>query len=169
MDYPNLEVRQSLNDVMLERLAGAAAGRVFDSTRLRGLLAEGDTKGLRELFEEFYSSIPHQWHTRNEIARFEGYYASVFYSCFAASGLDVVVEDSTSLGRVDMVVRTPRRVWLFEFKIAETSQPGEGLRQMHERGYADKYRRAEGVEVIFAAVEFSRKTRNITGLETVVA
>ena len=134
LDYPNLEVRQSLNDVLLERLAVDAAGRVFDSARLRSLLANGDAQGVRDLFEAFYASIPYEWHTRNEIARFEGYYASVFYSCFAASGLDVVVEDSTSLGHVDMAVRTPMRVWLFEFKIAEASQRGEGLRQMNEAG-----------------------------------
>ena len=165
LDYPNLEVRQSLNDVLLERLAVDAVGRVFDSARLRGLIADGDAQGVRELFEAFYASIPYEWHTRNEIARFEGYYASVFYSCFAASGLDVVVEDSTSLGRVDMAVRTPLRVWLFEFKIAEASQRGDGLKQMNERGYTDKYR-TESVEVMLAAIEFSRKTRNIVGFET---
>ena len=41
---------------------------------------------------------PYQWHTKNDIARYEGYYASVFYSWFAAAGLDVRVEDSTSRG-----------------------------------------------------------------------
>ena len=81
------------------------------------------------MLDKLFSWIPYQWHTRTGISRFEGYYASVFYSCFAASGLDVVVEDSSSLGRADMAVSTPRRVWLFEFKIAEASQPSEGSQQ----------------------------------------
>ena len=165
LDYPNLEVRQSLNRVLLERLAGDIAGPVFDSARLRSLLAHGDTEGLHALFESFYAKIPRQWHTRSELGRFEGYYASVFYSCFAASGLDVTVEDSTSRGRVDMAVRTPNRIWLFEFKIAENTTPGEGLRQMRDRGYADKYRTGS-TEIILVAVDFSRETRNITGFET---
>ena len=180
LDYPNLEVRQGFNRVLLERLTGmerltgnTTADRVFDNARLRSLLADGDTQGTRELFEAVYASIPDECYTRSETARFKGYYASVFYSCFAAAGLDVIVEDSSSLGCADMAVRTPRRVWLFEFKIveasrAEASQPSEGLQQMRERGYADKYR-AEGVEVVLAAIEFSPEKRNIISFQTATA
>ena len=30
----------------------------------------------------FFVSIPYEWYTNNDIAKFEGYYASVFYSYF---------------------------------------------------------------------------------------
>ena len=168
LDYPNLEVRQSFNDVMLQHLAGDDPGGCFDGARLRRLLGEGDMQGVRELLESFFAGIPYHWHTRNEIARFEGYYASVFYSCFAASGVKVKVEDATSHGRVDMAVRTPLRVYLFEFKVIETSQPGDGIQQIHERRYADKYR-SEEVEIILVEVEFSRQTRNIVDFTTTSA
>jgi hypothetical protein len=36
-----------------------------------------------------FDAIPHQWHDNNPIARYEGYYASVFYSHMAALGLDL--------------------------------------------------------------------------------
>ena len=65
--------------------------------------------GLESLFRALFASIPYEWHTKNEIARYEGYYASVFYSCFAALGLDVTVEDSSSHGRLDMAVRFQRQ------------------------------------------------------------
>ena len=73
-------------------------------------------EGLEALFRAFFAGIPHQWHTKNDIARYEGYYASVFYSHFAAAGLDVRVEDSTSRGRLDMTVLFNDEVYLFEFK-----------------------------------------------------
>ena len=92
----------------------------------------------------------------------------MWITSFAATGLDITLEDSTSHGSVDMTVKTPRRIWLFEFKIAETAKPGEGLRQLRERGYADKYR-TTGVEIILAAVDFSRETRNITAFRTTTA
>ena len=41
-------------------------------------------------FRAFFASIP--WHTKNDIADYEGYYVSLFYSWFAASGLDVRAE-----------------------------------------------------------------------------
>ena len=165
LGYPNREVRQSLNRTLLRRMLGDSAYKPINALRLRSLLKNGDTSGMRSLLEKLYAGIPHQWHTRNKIARYEGYYASVFYSCFAATGLDILVEDSTSHGCIDMTVKTPRRVWLFEFKIAETSKPGEGLRQLRERGYADKYR-DDSVEIILAAVDFSSETRNIVNFET---
>ena len=55
---------------------------------------------------------------------YEGYYASVFYSYFAALGLDVTVEYSTSHGRLDMAVEFNDNVFLFEFKVVELA--GEG-------------------------------------------
>ena len=116
LDYPNLEVRQSLNESLLERLAGADVLRTASAGALPDILRDGDARGLRELFDSFFAGIPHQWHTSGRASRYEAYYASVFYTYFAACGLDVIVEDSTSAGRVDMTVRTPRWIWLFEFK-----------------------------------------------------
>ena len=56
-----------------------------------------DCAGLRELFHAFFASIPYQWYTGNDIADYVGFYASVFYSYFAALGYDITVEESTSL------------------------------------------------------------------------
>ncbi|MDE2906958.1 MAG: PD-(D/E)XK nuclease domain-containing protein, partial [Acidobacteriota bacterium] len=109
--------------------------------------------------------IPYQWHTRNDIAAYEGYYASVFYSLFAMAGLDVAAEDSGSRGRADMAVRTRDGVYLIEFKVAERTAPGAAMTQLRERGYADKYRRL-GLPIHLLAVEFSRETRNLASFET---
>ena len=79
------------------------------------------------LFHAFYASIPHQWYSNNDIANFEGYYASVFYSYFAGLGLDVVVEDSTSHGRLDMAVRFNGHVYLIEFKVVEMAPEGAAM------------------------------------------
>ena len=42
---------------------------------------------LQDLFHALFASIPHQWYTNKPIAQYEGYYASIFYSHFAALGL----------------------------------------------------------------------------------
>ena len=49
---------------------------------------------------------------------------STFYSYFAALGLDITVEDSTSHGRLDIAVRFGGAVYLFEFKVVKMA--GEG-------------------------------------------
>ena len=169
LGYPNREVRQSLNRVLLRHLVQDPARQTVNSMRLARLLDAVDCEGLRGLFHAFYASIPYQWHTNNDIADYEGFYASVFYSYFAALGYEITVEESTveessSHGRLDMAVRAGGQVYLFEFKVAELAPPGSALAQLRERDYAAKYRdRGEPVHLI--GVEFSRDTRNVTAFE----
>ena len=164
LGYPNREVRQSLHRSLLRAMTPDDSRHLTHGVRLRQLLAANDFDGLETLFRAFFSGIPYEWHTRNDIARFEGYYASVFYSHFAAAGLDVAVEDSSSHGRVDMAVRFNAHVYLFEFKVVELSPKGAAMKQLTERRYADKYRHF-GQPIHLVAVEFSRETRNVSGFE----
>ena len=164
LGYPNREVRQSLNHVLLRHLVHDAERQTGNSMRLARLLAAHDCAGLQELFQAFFASIPYEWHTSNDIANYEGYYASVFYSYFAALGYGIAVEESSSHGRLDMAVRTGGHVYLFEFKVAEMSPPGSALAQLQERDYAAKYR-GSGKPIHLIGVEFSRRTRNVTAFE----
>ena len=100
----------------------------------------------------------------NDIARYEGCCASVFYSYFAALGLDITVEDSTSHGRLDMAVRFNGNVYLFELKVVEMAGEGAAMAQLKARGYAEKYR-GRGEPIHLVAVEFSRDARNVVGFE----
>ena len=164
LGYPNREVRQSLNRVLLRQLVQDAEQQMANSMRLARLLAAHDCAGLKALFHAFFASIPHQWYTNNHIADYEGYYASVFYSYFAALGYEIAVEESSSHGRLDMAVHTGGHVYLFEFKVVELAPAGSALAQLRERDYAAKYRgRGESIHLI--GVEFSRKTRNVTAFE----
>ena len=168
LGYPNREVRQSLNASLLDFLAGDAALRETNTIRLGRLLRTADIQGLEQTIHAFFASIPYEWHIRNEIARYEGYYASVFYSYFAGLGLDIAVEESGSQGRLDMAVRVAGRVYVFEFKVLEQAGPGAAMAQLRRRGYADKYR-SLGEPVHLVAVEFSAATRNVAGFEAEVA
>ena len=168
LGYPNREVRQSLHQSLLRAMTPDDSRHLAHGVRLRQRLAANDFDELETLFRAFFSSIPYEWHTRNDIARYEGYYASVFYSHFAAAGLDVTVEDSSSHGRVDMTVRFNGHVYLFEFKVVELAPEGAAMEQLRERRYAEKYRYL-GEPIHLIAVEFSRETRNLAGFEVALA
>ena len=164
LGFPNREVRQSLNEHLLSHLVQDVERQTVNSVRLARLLEAQDCAGLKELFHAFFASIPYEWHTSNDIANYEGYYASVFYSYFAALGYDIAVEESSSHGRLDMAVRTGGNVYLFEFKVVEMAPPGSALTQLQERDYAAKYR-GSGEPIHLIGVEFSRETRNVTAFE----
>ena len=164
LGYPNREVRQSLNKHLLRYLVKDTTHQMTNSVRLYRLLEANDFAGLEALFQAFFASIPYEWYTNNDIARYEGYYASVFYSYFAGLGLDVTVEDSTSHGRLDMAVRFNGNIYLFEFKVVEMAPEGAAMAQLKEKRYADKYRGA-GEPIHLIAVEFSKDARNVVAFE----
>ena len=164
LSYPNQEVRQSLNRSLLNHLTDNPSQHTAHRARLYDLLLVNDFVGLESLFKAFFASIPYQWHTNNDIANYEGYYASVFYSYFESVGLDIVVEDSSSHGRLDMAVLFNGNVYLFEFKVVELVPEGAAMAQLKERRYADKYR-ARGEPIHLIAVEFSRESRNVVAFE----
>ena len=160
----NREVRQSLNEHLLSHLVKDTTHQMTNSVRLYRLLEANDFAGLESLFQAFFASIPYEWYTNNDIVRYEGYCASVFYSYFAGLGLDVTVEDSTSHGRLDMAVRFNGNIYLFEFKVVEMAPEGAAMAQLKEKRYADKYRGA-GEPIHLIAVEFSKDARNVVAFE----
>jgi len=162
--YPNHEVYQSLLNSLLRRWTPNGQAMLGHKRRLGNLLLANDFAGMEALFTAFFASIPADWYRNNPIARYEGYYASVFYAYFASLGLDITPEDSSRHGRLDMAVRFNGQVYLFEFKVVELTPEGQALQQIKDRGYADKYR-AEGVPIHLIGVEFSRERRAVVGFD----
>ena len=164
LKYPNLEVESSLNGALLQGLTGSLSQPGRQGGQLYRLLLARDFAGLQALFTAFFASIPNDWYRNNPIAQYEGYYASVFYSHFAALGLDIRLEDVTNHGRIDMTVLFNGNVYLFEFKVVELVPEGRALQQIKDRSYADKYR-ARGEPIHLVGVEFSREQRSVVGFE----
>ena len=160
LGYPNQEVRTSLSESLLDYLTGNPKRREEDSDRLYDLLLDGDIAGLERQFRSLFASIPHQWHMSNPLRHYEGYYASVFYAHCAALEQPVILEESSSSGRLDMSLRMGGRVYLFEFKVVERAGKGAALAQLKARGYADKYRHF-GEPIYLVGVEFSEEKRNV--------
>lgn len=164
LGYPNKEVETSLNSALLSGYGADGQQDFSNRLRLLQLLQAVDCAGLQELFNAFFASIPHDWYHNNPIAQYEGYYASVFYSYFAAPGLTIILEDTTSQGRIDMSVHFNEHIYLFEFKVVEQVPEGKALQQLKDKNYADKYR-ATGETIHLIGVEFSKKLRSVVGFE----
>ena len=142
----------------MNRLTGNPTHRAEHSARLYDLLLVNDFDRLKTLFEAFFASIPYQWHTNNEIAHYEGYYASVFLLVFRVVGaVDYGggQQPSGSLGHgggSSTGTRTcsSSRWW-------NGAATGAALGQLQARDYAAKYR-GRGEAIYLVGVEFSRET-----------
>lgn len=93
-----------------------------------------------------------------EIARV---FASVVYSFLVGSGLEVIAEDYTSRGRIDLTLRMNDRVYIMEFKVVELEgREQRAIDALRDRGYAEKYRAGAG-EIYLIGIDFSKRKRNI--------
>jgi len=164
LKYPNKEVQASLNDSLLKHWVGGLSIPGRQISQLYRVLLANDLPALQPLFHAFFATIPHDWYRNSPIAQYEGYYASIFYSHFAALGLDIQLEDATNQGRIDMTVLFNSHVYIFEFKVVNQDATGSALQQIQAKGYADKYR-ARGEPIHLIGVEFNKASRNIVEFE----
>ncbi len=165
LDYPNLEVRISLNDGLLAWLGKKGVEPLERGREFCALLEAHDFAGFGATLRAWLSGIPYQWHATGDLARYEAWYASLLYMCLRAVGADLRVEESSSRGRADMVLRLGRQVFVIEFKMAESEDGGAAaldaaMAQMRGRGYAEKYRGHDG-PVHLVGVACGREARNL--------
>jgi hypothetical protein len=100
---------------------------------------------------------------KNNIAEYEGYYCSVFYSFFAALGLTIKPEDLTNKGRIDFTVIMEKAIFIFEIKMK--SNPRNAITQIKERKYHEKYL-AQNKEIFLIGIEFDEQEKNLSKFET---
>ena len=163
LDYPNQEVRLSLTDHLLAALDPRDRVPLDEGETLRARLGAGDFTGFADTLRAWLAGIPYQWHATGDLARYEAWYASLLHMAFRAVGVDARAEEATSHGRADMVVHLGDRVFVLEFKMADSADDaGAALEaaftQMRSRGYADTYRDRP---VHLVAVACGREARNL--------
>ncbi|MGB9814117.1 MAG: AAA family ATPase [Thermovenabulum sp.] len=160
LGFPNLEVRYSLTNHLLNYLVEDYRKKEINRTALFKSVLENDFEKMKEVFYSFFASIPAEWYRKNDISGSKGYYASIFYCYFSSLGFKVIAEDATNYGKIDMSVIINKKVYIFEFKVLEYIPQGSALSQLKQKRYFEKYL-AEYEEIYLIGVEFSKDERNI--------
>jgi len=163
LSYPNKEVRVSLNRTILSYYTNSTrpsrlTREVYEALRV------GDLSQFGEVLKSLFASIPFDWYRKNNLSEYEGYYGSVVYSFLQGVGFDIVAEDVTSKGRLDLAIRVGEKVYLLEFKVVEREGEESALTMLKKRGYAEKYR-AKAREVYLIGLDFSERERNLVNFQ----
>ncbi|MCX8085113.1 MAG: ATP-binding protein [Calditerrivibrio sp.] len=164
LGYPNKEVKVSLNRYITGYLTQrqVESGRLYNE--LYDLFKRGDVGRIEGVIRALFSSIPYEWYRSNEISSYEGYYASVVYSFLSGAGFDMVAEDYTSKGRIDLTIMYDNRCYIIEFKVLELDGGGSALSQIKSKGYASKYV-GRFDEIYLVGMSFSREEKNLIEFE----
>jgi len=165
LSYPNLEVRKSLNNTLLFYLDFDASRITKTELNIKQILKEKNINKLKDAIYTFFASIPHDWYRKNDIDSYEGFYASIVYALFNGAGLNVIAEDNTNKGQVDLSVFNQDSVYIIEFKVVEDKEEGgKALEQIKEKRYYEKYK-GKYNDIYLIGIEFSKKDKNIVGFE----
>ncbi|HEB61923.1 MAG TPA: hypothetical protein ENI82_02115 [Bacteroidetes bacterium] len=162
LNTPNREIQTSLNSLFITYLTGQVTEKLKYQEKLFDMLDKPDLDGFRDALFTLFASISYTNFINSKLYEYEGYYASVVYAYLASIGLDIIPEDTTNLGRMDLSAKLEDKVFIFEFKLTEKAT-GNALKQIKEKRYWEKYQDFNDIYLI--GIEFSREKRNIIGYE----
>ncbi len=157
LGFPNMEVARAFTNSLLDIFAPPESKFPIRKDLTRALLS-GDMEGFKTAIFALFSAIPYHNYTNNDIARYEGFYASVIFAWLSSIPLQLIVEDCTNKGRIDMSVETDDFIYLIEFKVDMPEK--KALAQIKTKGYAEKYQ-AKGKKVVLIGIGFSSEEKNV--------
>ncbi len=158
LGFPNLEVSAAFTNSLLDIFAPPEQKSTVRINLYRAL-KNSDMEGFKSAIHALFAAIPYHNYTNNDIARYEGFYASVIFAWLSSIGIPLIVEDCTNKGRIDMSVETDDFIYLIEFKVDMPEE--KALSQIKDRGYAEKYQ-AKGKKIVLIGIGFSSKEKNVT-------
>jgi len=91
---------------------------------------------------------------------YESYYVSVFYAYIKALGVELIGEDVTNFGRIDMTIKFNHTIYVIEFKTDGKS----AIEQIKAKKYHEKYL-SLNTPIYIIGIEFDTEKRNIVKLE----
>ena len=155
LEFPNDEVRYGFMDFLVPFYTGVKNNdQGFYIGKFVNELESGDYDAFLTRLQAFFADFNYELNEQTE-----RHYQVVFYIVFKLMGQFTDAEVRSARGRADAVVKTPKYIYVFEFKLHDTAEAA--LKQIDDKGYLIPYQ-ADGREVIKIGVEFSAEKRNIS-------
>ncbi|MDR2569823.1 MAG: ATP-binding protein [Oscillospiraceae bacterium] len=163
LDIPNMEVREALYMGIVSQLT--EANDVITNSaylQIRKALKTGNLEQILIQIKSMFSSIPYNLHIKRE-----AYYHSIFYAMMNMLGFSIEAEVSTARGRIDATFELADKIYIIEFKYKDCAPDAlveekrslfdaaldEGMAQITNKGYADKYKNS-GKKIYTAVFAF---------------
>ena len=155
LDIPNKEIRVGLmesllpNYVQIDSYKGTTA-----VAEMYLALLDNDVDQMLRLLQAYLLTIPQCDNTN-----YEGHYQQLLYVIFSLLCRYVDVEVRTATGRVDMVLRTAQRLYLFELKLNRSAEAA--MQQINLNDYPARFSQS-GLPIVKVGINFDTATRTLS-------
>lgn len=152
LDYPNEEVSEGFASDVLKRYSGNDKSDAVIKQFVKDVRC-GNAQAFMQTLKSFMADVPY-----GQIVNRELHYENLMYLIMKLMGFFVDTEYHTSDGRIDMVVRTQRYVYVMEFKLHGSAE--QALDQIMDKEYHLPFAK-EGKEMILIGAAFSEEKRRL--------
>jgi hypothetical protein len=179
LDYPNMEVLSSVAKLFLrEKFAIPDAG--FATVELEEALTRGDAESIVKTYNALLASLPYDIYEREtrkydaEHAKTvvstapyaESFFHALLFSMLWSSRVNTTAENHSYKGRSDIEAEKNGHCYVIELKVAEGKEASEkaaeaAMRQIHEKGYADKYAQNAKKDVTLLGLAVDKHARRV--------
>ena len=160
LDIPNNEIQAGLMESLLpnyvHEYADEGSSMVGD---MYEALYNEDLDDMFRLLQAYLLTVPYCDNTNSE-----GHYQQMLYVIFSLFGRYVDVEVHTPTGRVDIVMKTAKALYIFELKMNMSVQAA--INQIDLKDYSSKFA-LSGLPIVKVGINFDPKRRTIGDWEVV--
>lgn len=155
LSFPNEEVRQGFSETLV-RYYAANNLCDFDDIVLAyadHILVDEDMKAFLPYLKIFYDKFPYTIINNNE-----RHYQAIMFTIFSMLGANVEVENTTPDGRIDMVLKTEKNIYIFEQKYNKSADVA--MKQIEKKNYT-KIFAGDSRNIIKVGLKFSDDRRSL--------
>ena len=154
LDIPNNEIQAGLMESLLPNYVHEYAdeGSAMVGDMYEALYYE-DLDEMFSLLQAYLLTVPYC-----DNANSEGHYQQLLYVIFSLFGRYVDVEVHTPTGRVDIVMKTAKALYLFELKLNMSAQAA--INQIDLKDYSSKFA-LSGLPIVKVGINFDPERRTI--------
>jgi len=152
LGFPNKEVKISFNENILEfTIKEEVRYKLVDE--IITILKKEEMKKLKEKLEILISNISYMY------LKEEASYVLAVFVLLYSSGLNIITEDNTSKGRIDLTIIVNNSiVYILEFKVIQNSkEKGNAIKQILEKEYYKKYLNYDKIYIIGIELDKTKK------------
>ena len=154
LGFPNREVEEGFIRFLLPYYASVnKVESPFEIQKFVREIRSGDYDSFFRRLQSFFADTTYEVIREQEL-----HYENVLFIVFKLVGFYTQVEYNTNDGRIDLVLKTDKFIYIMEFKLEGTAE--EALQQINEKHYALPFEMDER-KLFKIGVNFSAKTRNI--------
>ncbi len=155
MGYPNEEVKRAFINALMKFYSPlhADADKNAFINALTGSVREGNPEAFLTELQTMMAAVDYRIVGDREL-----YFQNLMFITFLLLGFRVQAEQAISNGRIDLVVKTDKFVYIFELKYGGTAEAA--LQQIKDKQYARPFR-TDPRKLFLIGVNFSPETRNI--------